>query len=62
MEMSSRAMSFTVSVTVTGSEVEFGMPTYWFTEEHQIQAPEAAAWTAGISGLHRHRAETRCRS
>lgn len=34
------------------TEVEFGMPTYWFTEEHQIQAPEAAAWTAGISGLH----------
>lgn len=34
------------------SEVEFGMPTYWFTEEHQLQAPEAAGWTAGINGLH----------
>jgi hypothetical protein len=34
------------------TEVEFGMPAYWFTEEHQIQAPEAAAWTAGIGGLH----------
>jgi Rhs element Vgr protein len=34
------------------TEVEFGMPTYWFTEEHQVQAPEAAGWTAGICGLH----------
>lgn len=34
------------------TEVEFGMPTYWFTEEHQIEAPQAAAWTAGITGLH----------
>jgi Rhs element Vgr protein len=34
------------------TEVEFGMPTYWFTEDYQIQAPEAAGWTAGIGGLH----------
>lgn len=34
------------------TEVEFGMPSYWFTEEHQIQAPEAAGITAGICGLH----------
>jgi Rhs element Vgr protein len=34
------------------TEVEFGMPNYWFTEEHQLQAPEAAGWTAGIGGLH----------
>ncbi len=34
------------------SEVEFGMPSYWFTEEHALQAPEAAGITAGISGLH----------
>ncbi|GGC76725.1 type VI secretion system tip protein VgrG [Undibacterium terreum] len=34
------------------SEVEFGMPAYWFTEDHQLQAPEAAGWTAGICGLH----------
>jgi Rhs element Vgr protein len=34
------------------TEVEFGMPAYWFTEEHQLQAPEAAGWTAGIAGLH----------
>ena len=34
------------------TEVEFGMPSYWFTEDHQLQAPEAAGWTAGINGLH----------
>jgi len=34
------------------TEVEFGMPAYWFTEEHQLQAPEAAGWTAGMCGLH----------
>ncbi|WMW80508.1 type VI secretion system tip protein VgrG [Undibacterium cyanobacteriorum] len=34
------------------TEVEFGMPSYWFTEEHHLQAPEAAGLTAGISGLH----------
>jgi hypothetical protein len=34
------------------TEVEFGMPAYWFTEEYQVQAPEAAGWTAGICGLH----------
>ncbi|PRC93447.1 type VI secretion system tip protein VgrG [Solimicrobium silvestre] len=34
------------------TEVEFGMPTYWFTEEHQINAPEAAGISAGIGGLH----------
>lgn len=34
------------------TEVEFGMPAYWFTEEHQLHAPEAAGWTAGIAGLH----------
>lgn len=34
------------------SEVEFGMPSYWFTEEHALQAPEAAGITAGINGLH----------
>ncbi len=34
------------------TEVEFGMPNYWFTEQHQVQAPEAAGWTAGICGLH----------
>ncbi|MBC3875295.1 type VI secretion system tip protein VgrG [Undibacterium flavidum] len=34
------------------TEVEFGMPAYWFTEDYQVQAPEAAGWTAGICGLH----------
>ncbi|MBR7745644.1 type VI secretion system tip protein VgrG [Undibacterium baiyunense] len=34
------------------TEVEFGMPNYWFTDQYQIQAPEAAGWTAGICGLH----------
>lgn len=34
------------------TEVEFGMPAYWFTEDHQVHAPEAAGLTAGISGLH----------
>lgn len=34
------------------SEVNFGMPDYWYTEQHQMQAPQAAGWTAGISGLH----------
>lgn len=34
------------------TEVEFGMPSYWFAEEHQLHAPEAAGWTAAVSGLH----------
>ena len=34
------------------TEVEFGMPTYWFTEQHQLHAPEAAGLCAGIGGLH----------
>lgn len=34
------------------SEVEFGMPSYWFTEEHNLHAPEAAGIAAGITGLH----------
>jgi Rhs element Vgr protein len=34
------------------TEVEFGMPTYWFTEEHQLHAPEAAGLTAAVGGLH----------
>lgn len=34
------------------TEVEFGMPAYWFTEEYQVQAPEASGLAAGISGLH----------
>jgi Rhs element Vgr protein len=34
------------------TDVEFGMPSYWFTEEHQLHAPEAAGLTAGIAGLH----------
>jgi Rhs element Vgr protein len=32
--------------------VEFGMPPYWFTEDHQLNAPEAAGLTAGVAGLH----------
>lgn len=32
--------------------VEFGMPPYWFTEEHQLHAPEAAGLSAGVAGLH----------
>ena len=34
------------------TDVEFGMPSYWFTEEHNLHAPEAAGITAGITGLH----------
>jgi Rhs element Vgr protein len=34
------------------TEVEFGMPAYWFTEEFQVQAPQASGLAAGISGLH----------
>lgn len=34
------------------TEVEFGMPSYWFADEHQLHAPEAAGLTAGIAGLH----------
>jgi Rhs element Vgr protein len=32
--------------------VEFGMPPYWFSEDHQLHAPEAAGLTGGIAGLH----------
>jgi Rhs element Vgr protein len=34
------------------TEVAFGMPAYWFTDAHQLQAPLASGWTAGIAGLH----------
>jgi len=34
------------------TEVEFGMPAYWFTEEYQVQAPQAAGLTGAINGLH----------
>jgi Rhs element Vgr protein len=34
------------------TEVTFGMPNYWFADEHQLHAPEAAGLTAGIAGLH----------
>jgi Rhs element Vgr protein len=34
------------------SEVEFGMPSYWFTEEYQTNAADAAGWNSGITGLH----------
>jgi Rhs element Vgr protein len=34
------------------TDAEFGMPTYWFTEDYQLHAPEAAGLTAGITGLH----------
>lgn len=34
------------------TEVEFGMPAYWFAEQHQLHAPEASGWNAGIAGLH----------
>ncbi|WP_343732774.1 type VI secretion system tip protein VgrG [Duganella sp.] len=34
------------------SEVEFGMPSSWFSEQHQLHAPEAAGLTAGVAGLH----------
>lgn len=34
------------------TEVEFGMPGYWFADTHQLHAPEASGWTAGIAGLH----------
>lgn len=34
------------------TEVEFGMPSYWFADEHQLHAPLASGWTAGIAGLH----------
>jgi uncharacterized protein involved in type VI secretion and phage assembly len=32
--------------------VEFGMPPYWFAEDHQLHAPEAAGLSAGVAGLH----------
>lgn len=34
------------------TEVEFGMPAYWFAEQHPLEAPQAAGVTAGMSGLH----------
>lgn len=34
------------------TEVTFGMPAYSFTEEHQLAAPLASGWTAGVAGLH----------
>lgn len=33
------------------TEVEFGMPTYWFTEQNRIDAPAAAGVSAGVTGL-----------
>jgi Rhs element Vgr protein len=34
------------------TEAEFGMPSYWFTDEYQLQAPGAAGLTGSINGLH----------
>ncbi len=33
------------------TEVEFGMPHNWFTEQSDVVAPAAAGWTPGIEGL-----------
>ncbi|MBL8348245.1 MAG: type VI secretion system tip protein VgrG [Rubrivivax sp.] len=34
------------------TEVEFGTPAEWFTEQPDIVAPPAAGWVPGIEGLH----------
>lgn len=34
------------------TEVEFGAPAEWFTEQPDIVAPPAAGWVPGIEGLH----------
>jgi Rhs element Vgr protein len=34
------------------TEVEFGMPKYWFSDEHQPHASEASGRTVDIAGLH----------
>lgn len=34
------------------TEVEFGTPVEWFTEQPDVVAPPAAGWVPGIEGLH----------
>lgn len=34
------------------TEVEFGAPSEWFTEQPDVVAPPAAGWVPGIEGLH----------
>ena len=34
------------------TEVEFGMPQYWFSDEQRPQASKASGWSADIAGLH----------
>lgn len=34
------------------TEVEFGTPAEWFTEQPDVVAPAAAGWVPGIEGLH----------
>jgi len=34
------------------TEVEFGTPVEWFTEQPDLVAPPAAGWVPGIEGLH----------
>lgn len=46
------AVKHTLSEGNWVTEAEFGMPSYWFTEEYQLQAPQAAGLTGGINGLH----------
>lgn len=63
LELASAGKHFNGDILATGvkhslvngdwtTEVEFGMPRYWFTEEYQVQAPEAAGLTGSINGLH----------
>ncbi|MFZ6765840.1 type VI secretion system tip protein VgrG [Undibacterium sp. Di26W] len=63
LELKSVGMHFNGNVLATNvfhhlidgnwvTEVEFGMPPYWFTEDYQTHAPEAAGWTSGVCGLH----------
>lgn len=46
------AVKHTLSEGNWVTEAEFGMPSYWFTEEYQLQAPQAAGLTGSINGLH----------
>ena len=34
------------------TEVEFGLTPEWFTERHDVAAPLASGWSAGVRGLH----------
>lgn len=45
-------LTHTIEDGAWSTEVEFGTPAAWFTEQPDVMAPAAAGWVPGIHGLH----------